>query len=94
MCLEKAISICVKGPPTQTHTTHMAGNRSALAVFSFFVNVMLVFCSHLTSLVIIPHHQWFKCDDAWITQATTEEVLNSEGYVSNVQPFPTNFSLY
>ena len=23
--------------------------------------------------------QWFKCDDAWITKATAEEVLASEG---------------
>ena len=26
-----------------------------------------------------PYMQWFKCDDAWITKATAEEVLASEG---------------
>ncbi len=25
--------------------------------------------------------QWFKCDDAWITKASVDEVLSSEGYI-------------
>ena len=28
---------------------------------------------------VILYMQWFKCDDAWITKATAEEVLASEG---------------
>ena len=34
-----------------------------------------VFFHHNSS----PYMQWFKCDDAWITKATAEEVLASEG---------------
>lgn len=36
---------------------------------------------HYTCFIRQQQDQWFKCDDAWITQATTEEVLNSEGYL-------------
>jgi len=25
--------------------------------------------------------QWYKCDDAWITKATLDDVLQSEGYL-------------
>ncbi|XP_028395120.1 ubiquitin carboxyl-terminal hydrolase 22-like [Dendronephthya gigantea] len=36
---------------------------------------------HYTCFVRQKKDQWFKCDDAWITKATVEEVLMSEGYL-------------
>ncbi len=34
---------------------------------------------HYTCYIRQQQNQWFKCDDAWITKASLEEVLNSEG---------------
>jgi len=36
---------------------------------------------HYTCYVRQQQDQWFKCDDAWITKATADEVLGSEGYL-------------
>lgn len=36
---------------------------------------------HYTSFIRQHKDQWFKCDDAIITKASIEDVLDSEGYV-------------
>ncbi|XP_041363994.1 ubiquitin carboxyl-terminal hydrolase 22-like isoform X2 [Gigantopelta aegis] len=36
---------------------------------------------HYTCYIRLHHNQWYKCDDHMITQATQQEVLNSEGYL-------------
>lgn len=36
---------------------------------------------HYTCYIRQQQDQWFKCDDAWLTKATAEEVLSSEGYL-------------
>lgn len=49
---------------------------------------------HYTSFIRQHKDQWFKCDDAIITKASIEDVLDSEGYVRaaanslSVHPFP------
>lgn len=44
---------------------------------------------HYTSFIRQHKDQWFKCDDAIITKASIEDVLDSEGYVGrSARPRP------
>jgi ubiquitin carboxyl-terminal hydrolase 22/27/51 len=60
-------------------TSESSDNRYSL--FAVVNHSGSLFNGHYTCFIRQQQDQWYKCDDAWITKATTEEVLSSEGYL-------------
>lgn len=58
--------------------SHINDNKYSL--FAVVNHSGTIETGHYTAFVRQQENQWFKCDDALITKASVDEVLNSEGY--------------
>lgn len=65
--------------PFMTRSSTSSDNRYSL--FAVVNHSGSLHNGHYTCYIRQHQDQWFKCDDAWITKATAEEVLTSEGYL-------------
>ncbi|XP_071813445.1 ubiquitin carboxyl-terminal hydrolase 22-like [Apostichopus japonicus] len=63
----------------QSNRRHLSDNRYSL--FAVVNHLGTLDHGHYTCYVRQHRDQWFKCDDAMITRATKQDVLQSEGYL-------------
>lgn len=81
----RKISNFIQFSPELDMTPFMARNSSSsdnrYSLFAVVNHSGSLFNGHYTCYVRQQQDQWFKCDDAWITKATLEEVLASEAYL-------------
>lgn len=68
--------------------SHLNDNKYSL--FAVVNHSGTIETGHYTAFVRQQENQWFKCDDALITKASVDEVLNSEGLV-DYHVFGDNF---
>jgi len=54
-------------------------NDNKYSLFAVVNHSGTIETGHYTAFVRQQENQWFKCDDALITKAAVDEVLNSEG---------------
>lgn len=62
-------------------------SRTRYSLFAVVNHQGTLESGHYTSFIRQHKDQWFKCDDAIITKASIEDVLDSEGYVKPAAGF-------
>ncbi|XP_031571953.1 ubiquitin carboxyl-terminal hydrolase 22-like [Actinia tenebrosa] len=65
---------------TISHQNQCLSYNSKYLLFAVVNHSGTLEVGHYTAF-IRQQHEWFKCDDAWITKASIDDVLQSEGYL-------------